>query len=334
MQADRRLAAHAHVWRSKLAAVVVAALLPVLVPTSAPVTEAGADVGRSCFGDQIKHSKAARIARNTVFIAGMKPDGTLTSSASGFVAQGPHGARIITAAHAIDAESSEDRSTFMVFFSDGTPIGVPRVVAATAPRRLTVADTELTVDDLAVLQIARFNDPAARRRFSALDGLQLAKTGQLLVGETDGATAVAWGYSGAPAVDVEGNAVGVLTSADFRGRVTVGLATIQEATTNGRRVDARVILPVRSFVVVEPLHDPTIMNEVTLAGAPDERVGTTKVVFAGFPSASCASTTAGLVAAASPAGAGLLRKWERMDQSGAWWIQPGFSIKGVNLLYR
>jgi len=203
-----------------------------------------------------------------------------------------------------------------------------------APRKTTVSSVELTVDDLAVVEIARFAGPAALQRLSRLDGLQVDASGPLMVGETDGRTGVAWGYSGSAAVDQEGHVVGVLTSADFRGRVSVNLATIQEAKTGGRPIDVATTLPDRSLVVVEPLQDPGIIDELQQARVPSESRRTIKVVFAGFPSASCASTSARLHAATSPAGAELLGKWGAMDESDAWRIPPRFSIRTVSFSYR
>jgi hypothetical protein len=242
--------------------------------------------------------------------------------------------RIVTALHVVDPNAGEPSSALMVFFSDGTPLGVPRVVAASAPRKSTVSSVELTVNDLAVVEIARFAGPAALRRLSRLDGLQVATSGPLMVGETDGRTGVAWGYSGSAAVDQEGHVVGVLTSADFRGRVSVNLATIQEAKIGDRSIDVATTLPDRSLVVVEPLQDPAIIDELRQAGVPSEKRQTINVVFSGFPSASCASTSARLQPAASRAGAELLRKWGAMDVSDAWWIPPRFSIKTVSFSYR
>jgi hypothetical protein len=299
-----------------------------------PSKTVNANGNLSCFGSRIDHVHAAKIARNTVFIGGVRTDGTLTESATGFVVQGRQGVRIVTAFHVVDPDAGEPSSNLMVFFSDGTPLGVPRVVAATTPRKATVSSVELTVGDLAVVEIARFAGPAAVWRLSRLDGLPLAASGPLMVGETEGRTGVAWGYSGSAAVDQEGRVVGVLTSADFRGRVSVNLAAIQEAKKGDRPVNVATTLPDRSLVVVEPLQDPTIINELQPARVPAERRQTIKVVFAGFPSASCASTSARLQPAASPAGAELLGKWGAMDESGAWWIPPGFSIKTVSLSYR
>src|SRR5215467_3123660 len=305
-----------------------------LTATSVPPNTVNANGNRSCFGSRVDHLHAAKIARNTVFIAGVRTDGTLTSSATGFVVRGRRGMRIVTAFHVVDPDAGESDSTIMVFFSDGAPLGVPRVVAATAPRKSTVSGVELTLDDIAVVEIARFAGPTAVRRLSRLEGLQVDASGPLMVGETDGRTGVAWGYSGSAAVDQEGHVVGVLTSADFRGRVSVNLATIQEAKTGGLPTDVATTLPDRSLVVVEPLQDPAIIDELQLARVPSERRRTIKVVFAGFPSASCASTSARLHAATSPAGAELLGKWRAMDESDAWWIPPGFSIKTVSFSYR
>lgn len=314
--------------------VALAAAALTSAATSLQPASADTRVDGTCFGNRIEHVSGAQIARNTVFIAGVRADGTLTSSAAGFVVRGRHGLRIVTALHVVDPNAGETGSTPMVFFSDGAPLGVPQVVAATAPRKETFSSVELTVDDLAVLEIARFADPAALRRLSELDGLQVAAGGSLMVGETDGATAVAWGYSGSAAVDQSGRVVGVLTSADFRGRVSVNLASIQEAKRGERRHDTAVTLPDRSLVIVEPFEDPAIVHQLQLTEATTDDGRTSKVVFAGFPSASCASTSALLRPATVPAGAALLRKWGDMDQLDAWWMPPGFSIKTVDFSYR
>jgi hypothetical protein len=322
-------------WKStQIVPLTLVAFALTSTATWVPPKTVGASGNRSCFGSRIDHVDAAKIARNTVFIAGVRTDGTLTSAATGFVVRGRHGVRIVTAFHVVDPNADESSSTLMVFFSDGTPLGVPRVVAATAPRKSTVSSVELTVDDLAVVEIARFVGLAAIRRLSRLAGLQVAASGPLMVGETDGRTGVAWGYSGSAAVDQEGHVVGVLTSADFRGRVFVNLGTIQEAKTGDRPIDVATTLPDRSLVVVEPLRDPAIIHELQQPRVPSERWRTTKVVFSGFPSASCASTSARLQPAASAAGAELLRKWGAMNKSDAWWIPPGFSIKTVSFSYR
>jgi len=322
-------------WRSKrIVLLTLVAFVLTSIAMWIPQKTVNANGNRSCFGSRIDHDHAAKIARNTVFVAGVRTDGTLTSSATGFVVRGRHGVRIVTTFHVVDPDAGEPSSTLMVFFSDGAPLGVPRVVAATAPRKTTVSSVELTVDDLAVVEIARFAGPAALQRLSRLDGLQVDASGPLMVGETDGRTGVAWGYSGSAAVDQKGHVVGVLTSADFRGRVSVNLATIQEAKTGGLPTDVATTLPDRSLVVVEPLQDPAIIDELQQARVPSERRRTIKVVFAGFPSASCASTSARLHAATSPAGAELLGKWRAMDESDAWRIPPRFSIKTVSFSYR
>jgi len=322
-------------WRSKrIVLLTLVAFVLTSIAMWIPQKTVNANGNRSCFGSRIDHDHAAKIARNTVFVAGVRADGTLTSSATGFVVRGRHGVRIVTTFHVVDPDAGEPSSTLMVFFSDGAPLGVPRVVAATAPRKTTVSSVELTVDDLAVVEIARFAGPAALQRLSRLDGLQVDASGPLMVGETDGRTGVAWGYSGSAAVDQEGHVVGVLTSADFRGRVSVNLATIQEAKTGGLPTDVATTLPDRSLVVVEPLQDPGIIDELQQARVPSESRRTIKVVFAGFPSASCASTSARLHAATSPAGAELLGKWGAMDESDAWRIPPRFSIRTVSFSYR
>jgi hypothetical protein len=116
--------------------------------------------------------------------------------------------------------------------------------------------------------------------------------------------------------------------------VSVNLATIQEAKTGGRPTEVATTLPDRSLVVVEPLQDSAIIHELQQARVPSERQRTIKVMFAGFPSASCASTSARVQPAASPAGAELLGKWGAMDESDAWWIPPGFSVKTVSFSYQ
>src|SRR5215467_15110370 len=169
-------------WRSKrIVLLTLVAFALTATATWVPSKTINANGNRSCFGSRIDHVHAAKIARNTVFIAGVRTDGTLTSSATGFVVRGQHGLRIVTAFHVVDPDAGEPSSTSMVFFSDGVPLGVPRVVAATAPRKSTVSSVELTVNDLAVVEIARFAGPAAMRRLSRLDGLQVVAGGPLMV---------------------------------------------------------------------------------------------------------------------------------------------------------
>src|SRR5271166_2984492 len=74
----------------------------------------------TCFGNQIDHPRAQRIARNTIFIAKVRPDGTVISEGSGFVVRsGAAGEpRIITAAHVVDPGHTAPEAILMVFLSD------------------------------------------------------------------------------------------------------------------------------------------------------------------------------------------------------------------------
>ena len=91
-----------------------------------------AKLGRAtCFLNEIHHPQAGRIARATVFIAAVAPDGTLASEGTGFVVSdsadgGTQGSRIVTAAHVIeDIDRTRDGERWAVFFSDGNPSGSP-----------------------------------------------------------------------------------------------------------------------------------------------------------------------------------------------------------------
>ena len=141
-----------------------------------------------------------------------------------------------------------------------------------------------------------------------------------MVGETGGPTGVIWGYSGAPVVDREGQVIGVLTGADFRGRTKLNLGAIQEVDAEGRPQRREVTLPNRSLVVVQPLQAPEILRELPPSTGYEKSRQVTEVVIAGFPFASCAATSAHLFAADSEDGARLLRKWQLLDQVGAWWL--------------
>ena len=54
------------------------------------------------------------------------------------------------------------------------------------------------------------------------------------------------------------------------------------------------------------------------------------VVLAGFPFASCASTSAQLHTADSLAGADLLKKWQQLDRTDSWWL-PSLGGKKLRL---
>jgi hypothetical protein len=274
----------------------------------------------TCFGSNIEHPYAAQIARNTVFIAKVLADGTLVSAATGFVMRGTASARprIVTAAHVVNNNASDKQ--LMVFLSDGTPVGIPRVVAAPSSQSISIADEALAVNDLAVLDVAQFSGDIARGRFTALDGLRARAGGALMVGETTGQTGVIWGYSGAPAVDRDGEIIGVATGADFRGHITQNLALIQDTDVTGRPRNNDITLPNSSLVLVEPLHTPEILTALDLSEASPQARSQGSVVLAGFPFASCASTTARLQPAESAEGVQLIKKWQLRDQVGAWWL--------------
>jgi hypothetical protein len=289
----------------------------------------------TCFGGNIEHPQAGRIARNTVFIAGVRPDGTLISGATGFVVRrdvAAHEPRIVTAGHDVKSRSTQPDDLLMVFFSDGVPIGIPRVAAAASEQKISIGDDTLMVNDLAVLEIARFSDVAVHDRFAALDGLAARAGGRLMIGETSGSTGVIWGYSGAAAVDGEGQIVGVVTGADFRGHITQKLGQFQESDADGGQQSREVTLPTRSLAVVEPLHTPEILHALGLSAAEESGREEAAVVVAGFPFASCASTSARLQVADSGGGAKLLKKWQLLDQVGAWWLPPGFGGKKLKLV--
>lgn len=103
-----------------------------------------------------------------------------------------------------------------MLFSDGMPLGVPRIVLGGATRKLSVGGFDLVENDIAVIEITSFNNDAARDRFLRLQGLPLSGGDDILVGESGQPLGVSWGFSGAAAVDPAGRVVGVLTGADFR----------------------------------------------------------------------------------------------------------------------
>jgi len=293
--------------------------------------------GTTCFRSQIDHPQAAMIERATVFIAAVRPDGTLLSEGTGFIVRGSatndgHGSRIVTAGHVVELSDDLPADTrLMVFFSDGTPLGLPRVVAAAPTRRVSLDGFELTMNDLAVLEIASFSDAKARERFAHVDGLQVRSADRLMVGEASDPAGVAWGYSGAAAIDRDGRVVGVLTGADFRGRVTLNLGAVQEADADGMPLTHPVTLPRRSLVVIEPLGAPEILRELGVSPPRRGQAGETPVVLAGFPLASCAATSARLQSADSSAGVELLSKWQSIGQVGAWFLPPQIDAKKLKL---
>jgi hypothetical protein len=196
----------------------------------------------TCFLDEIHHPQAGKIAPATVFIAAVWPDGTLASEGTGFVVSdsadgGAQGSRIVTAAHVIDdTDTTRNGQRLVVFFSDGMPLGVPRTVLRGATRELSVGGFNLVENDIAVIEIASFNDYPARNRFLGLQGLPLYGGADILVGDTGQSLGVSWGFSGAAAIDPAGRAVGVLTGADFRDRTTLELGSILDFNRSGGAV--------------------------------------------------------------------------------------------------
>jgi hypothetical protein len=282
----------------------------------------------TCFLNEIDHPQAGKIAEATVFIAAVGPDGTLASEATGFVVRdtaeaGAQGPRIVTAAHVIeDADTARDGRRWAVFFSDGMPLGVPRTVLRGATREISVGGFDLVENDIAVIEIASFNNDAARERFFGLQGLPLYGGDDILVGESGQPVGVSWGFSGAAAIDPVGRVVGVLTGADFRDRTTLELGSIADSNRSGGAVSRAVTLPRRSLVVIEPLRDPDILH--ALGRSPEVRWGglRTTVTIAGFPAASCAATSATVEPINSQAGTRLLSQWRSIGMEGAWFLPP------------
>ena len=273
------------------------------------------------------HPQAGKIADATVFIAVVGSDGTLASEGTGFVVSdsadgGAQGSRIVTAAHVIDdADTPPDGQRLAVFFSDGMPLGIPRTVLRGAMRELSVGGFDLIENDIAVIEISSFNDEAARARFLAIQGLPLYGGGDILVGEADRPLGVSWGFSGAAAIDPAGRVVGVLTGADFRDRTTLELGSILDANQSGGAVRRPVILPARSLVIVEPLHHD-ILRALGHSPNPSRNRLRTRVIFAGFPTASCAATSATVKPINSRAGTRLLSQWRSIGMEGAWYLPP------------
>jgi len=278
----------------------------------------------SCFLGSINHARAETIARATIFLGVVRADGSLLSEGTGFVVQGSGGGpRIVTAAHVVDTagDNYPADAELMAFFSDGSAIGRVGVLVSGLSREATIEGMSLVLDDVAVVGIAAFTSTASQARFQHIEGLAIATSGSsILVGEASDPVAVAWGFSGAPAVDAEGRVIGVVTGADFRGRVTVELGSIAD-TEAGQPAVRKVTLPSQSLVVVEPLVPAEILQELAprvAADTPSE----IPVVIAGYPLASCAATATALKAVESSAGAALLAKWRGIGPTGAWLLPP------------
>ena len=207
----------------------------------------------TCFLNEVHHPQARKIAEATVFIAVVRSDGTLASEGTSFVVSdsmvgGAQGPRIVTAAHVVDdIDATRNGQRLAVFFSDGMYLGLPQTVVRGAKRDLSAGGFDLVANDIAVLEIASFDNDAARGRYLALNGLPLGGGGDILVGETSQPLGVAWGFSGAAAIDPAGRVLGVLTGADFRDRTTLILLCHffihqrallpQTAGTSGQRGD-------------------------------------------------------------------------------------------------
>jgi hypothetical protein len=305
------------------------------VPTMAAPGTRLAD--SSCFLGRIAHPQSKAIADATVFIAVVHADGTLVSQGTGFIAAGSAslgttGPRIVTAAHVVAPhEAAPDDARFMVFFSDGNPIGAPRVVATGPTHSILVGSFDVAADDVAVLEITDFADAKAQARFVQLAGLPINSDAVLRVGEASDPIGAVWGFSGAAAIDREGRVMGVLTGADFRGRVTLELGSIEGSNAAGRPITRPVTLPRRSLIVVEPLQSREILQALGPAAIHQTEQGEAVAVFAGFPLASCAATSAKLASAVSAEGAALLARWQAIGQEDAWLLPPRLDATKLKL---
>lgn len=289
----------------------------------------------TCFVNQLHDPQATKIAHATVFIPLVRSDGTLASEGTGFVVSdssvgGAQGARIVTAAHVVDGiDAPRTNRRLMVFFSDGTPLGLPRIVVRGPRRDISAGGFDVVANDIAVLEIASFASDAARRRFLALDGIPFAGGDEILAGETSQPLGAAWGFSGAAAIDPAGRVVGVLTGADFRDRTTLALASIIEAAQSGSDVPRPVTLPSRSLVIVEPLQSPDILRALGRPPEPRPSAAGTTVSLLGFPLASCAATSAVVVPINTEAGTTLLSRWKSIGMDGAWYLQPSLGTAKI-----
>ena len=285
----------------------------------------------TCFLKGIQHPQAGVIADATVFIAHLRSDGTLASAGTGFVVRdsadgSPQGLRIVTAAHVIDdADTMREGGRVAVLFSDGMPLGIPRTVIRGVTQEVSVSRFDLVENDVAVIEISSFYERSARGRYLELHGLPLTSSDDILVGESSGPLGASWGFSGAAAIDPAGRVVGVLTDADFRDRATVELASIIDANQSGDAVPRRVVLPARSLVVIQPLRDPNILRALGRSSEAQESGHGTTVTLAGFPSASCAATSASVEPINSGAGTELLSRWRSMGMEGEWYLPPEFA---------
>ena len=326
---------------TRQATLVVAAITTLAIPLlRAPGTQpasAPAPRDTSCFLGTIAHPQSKAIADSTVFIAVVRADGTLLSQGTGFIAAGSAalgttGPRIVTAAHvAVPQETMPDDARFMIFFSDGEPIGEPRVVASGEMHSVSLGSFDIDADDIAVLEIARFTTDTARTRFNRLAGLPINRDGVLRVGEASEPIGAIWGFSGAAAVDQQGRVIGVLTGADFRGRVTLELGSIEGANMAGGPLTRPVTLPRRALIVVEPLHDDAILRALGPGVTHQIEPSAAATVMAGFPLASCASTNAVLESPASSEGVALLSRWQAIGQEDAWFLPPRLDATKLRL---
>ena len=312
------------------------AALQDVVFTQLGIANAGRPVSwPTCFLNEVHHPQARKIAQATVFIAVVRSDGTLASEGTGFVVSdsrvgGAQGPRVVTAAHVVDGiDATRNGRRLAVFFSDGIELGLPRIVVRGPRSDLSAGGFDLVTNDIAVLEIASFANDAARRRFLAVDGLPLAGGEDILVGETSQPLGVAWGFSGAAAIDPAGRVVGVLTGADFRDRTTLALASILDAAQSGAPVPRAVTLPRRSLIIVEPLQSPDILQALGRSLEPKRRVPGTTVSLVGFPLASCAATSAIVAPINTPAGTRLLSQWRSIGMEGAWYLQPSLGTAKI-----
>lgn len=249
-------------------------------------------LANSCFAGLIEHPHAARIADNTVHLIWVPKKVHVSQikfdlGASGVIVAGTDhgmGNRILTAAHVANPPiPSEERAgkDLLVVLSDGTLIGRARPLHVGVYKG---RDKKFRpADDLAVLEVEEFHGEA-RLSYFHLPGLKLASGAYpaLLVGRTEGVVGLDQGGSGGPAVDANGDVVGVASLARHRkdeAKVEVELVSIEHLFR--QRIGPILVDKVQpqSVAVITTAGHPDVLAALGLSGSLMARTASTEGAF-------------------------------------------------------
>lgn len=282
---------------------IIIAIPAVCMAALIPFHDRAQASGRCFLQEQAARTTVEGVA-STVEIVTRTEAGITTGS--GFVmadsdgGEGPSARRILTARHVVSPGVHPAR-VIGVLDSDGTFLGTAEIVTETTRKKAEASDgSVMPGSDMAVLKMKSFNRTPAV--YAAIPGVSLApyQEGHIMSGLFRTPGGIEHGASGAPALDNQGNVVGVTIRAgnDLQGAVevrrSVGVGRMVRDYEKGgfRQVQGSMSLPYRAMGYVEPVTDQAILDALGPAGRGISRMAhaddtETAVTIPSYPMENC-----------------------------------------------